>query len=83
MGSSRKMVNFAILLTDTTQQMSKTTGITGIIIVVICLLLSGATTVSSQPNTIKLPKMQFALRGEYDTVGYKIAGELVKETSGL
>lgn len=39
--------------------------------------------VVAQPNTIKLPKMQFNRQGEYDTVGYKMAIELAKETSGL
>ncbi len=39
--------------------------------------------VTAQPSTIKLPKMQFTKTGEYDTVGYKLATELAKETTGI
>lgn len=77
------MVNFAVLLLDTTQKMSKTVGITGIVSVALYIFLSSGVIVLAQPNTIKLPKMQFPTPGSYDTVGYKMAGELVKETSGL
>ncbi len=46
----------------------------------LCILQVAAV---AQPNTVKLPKMQFNRPGEYDTVGYKMATELAKETTGL
>lgn len=50
--------------------------------VAFCLCITRVVAIA-QPNTVKLPKMQFNRPGEYDTVGYKMATELAKETSGL
>lgn len=49
--------------------------------VVLLLLLS--TVCSAQNDNFRLPKMQYATPGDYDTVAYKIAQERTTETAGL
>ena len=59
------------------------TGIARALSAVAVLFFLGECIANAQPSTIKLPKMQFNKPGEYDTVGYKMATELAKETTGL
>jgi protein involved in polysaccharide export with SLBB domain len=49
----------------------------------VVLLLLICTVCSAQNDNFRLPKMQYATPGDYDTVGYKIAQERTSETAGL